>query len=101
MARRFPNRDWMYATPAQESFIRVLRKKTNKYPSIARVRWPEIQRRLLKTEASTEIEMLKPCAARAEAYDKFLSTAYADGKRLEEAHAWALEQVTVQEALAA
>ena len=59
MARRYPNNDWIYATPAQETFLRRLRNEA----FAARYQGPEVlyhdsSRRILKSEASAEISAL-------------------------------------------
>lgn len=52
---RIPNRDWMYATPAQESYLnRLWASLPWKYHPYIRS-----QRRLLKADASAEIDRLK------------------------------------------
>lgn len=55
--------EWIYATPAQESYIRRLRERAG-----MAAKWPPGQRRLLRSEASIEIEMLKEAIAKVQAY---------------------------------
>lgn len=47
--------DWIYATPAQEAYIRRLWVQAEVYRT---AKWPRTNRRMLKKEASREIAML-------------------------------------------
>lgn len=51
------NRDLAYATPAQERFIARLRKEA--FAKRAPVLWGTSTRRMLRSDASREIDMLK------------------------------------------
>lgn len=64
MARRFPNNDWIYATPAQESYLDRLWREVVVYRN---AEWSRSSRRLLKSEASREIDMIKAAIARGKA----------------------------------
>ena len=48
--------DWIYATPAQEAYIDRLWREVAPYRT---AKWARPSRRLLKSEASREIDMLK------------------------------------------
>lgn len=63
--------EWIYATPAQESYIRRLRSKVAQYRT---AKWSAITRRMLKSEASTEIEMLLAAIKQGKANDAALRT---------------------------
>lgn len=57
--------DWVYASPAQEAYINRLRKQVQKYGT---AKWPTINRQLLKSEASIEIDMLKAAILEGETH---------------------------------
>lgn len=61
------NREWIYATPAQESYIKRLRNEA--FSLRAETEYGPISnsRSHLKSEASAEIDMLKRCIAKAKA----------------------------------
>lgn len=64
--RRFPNNDWIYATDAQEAYIRLLRNQAFPFGT---VKWgpKDAGRRYLKSEVPKEIEMLKAAIAEGKA----------------------------------
>lgn len=57
-------RDWIYATPAQETYLNRLWAEVQPYRT---AEWARSKRRYLKTDASREIDMLRAAIARGKA----------------------------------
>lgn len=58
--------DWMYATPAQETYLRRLWDEVARYRT---AKWARSHRRLLRSEASQEIDMLRAAIAEGKTAD--------------------------------
>jgi hypothetical protein len=56
--------DGIYATPAQESYLDHLWREVARYRT---AKWPRSSRRLLRSDASLEIDMLRDAIARGKA----------------------------------